>query len=91
MSDESTAGIRLNKHISDTGICSRREADEFIEQGRVTVNGQVADNGVQVQPGDEVMVDGKRPARQATSGLPGVQQAGGHYLHHRPVGAGQYY
>ncbi len=60
MSDESAAGIRLNKHISDTGICSRREADEFIEQGRVTVNGQVADNGVQVQPGDEVMVDGKR-------------------------------
>ncbi|QQD20536.1 23S rRNA pseudouridine(2604) synthase RluF [Oceanospirillaceae bacterium ASx5O] len=60
MSDESTAGIRLNKHISDTGICSRREADEFIEQRRVTVNGQVADNGVQVFPGDEVMVDGKR-------------------------------
>ena len=60
MSDESAAGIRLNKHISDTGMCSRREADEFIEQGRVTVNGQVADNGVQVQPGDEVMVDGKR-------------------------------
>src|SRR5690606_11269039 len=60
MSDESAAGIRLNKHISDTGICSRREADEVIEQGRVTVKGQVADNGGQVQPGDEVMVDGKR-------------------------------
>lgn len=52
-------GIRLNKYISDTGICSRREADDLIEQRRVKVNGRVADMGVRVQPGDDVSVSGK--------------------------------
>ncbi|MEQ1440550.1 23S rRNA pseudouridine(2604) synthase RluF [Fontimonas sp. SYSU GA230001] len=51
--------MRLNKFISETGICSRREADGWIEQNRVTVNGRVAGLGTQVQPGDDVRVDGK--------------------------------
>src|SRR5581483_7899593 len=51
--------MRLNKYISETGICSRREADAWIEQGRVTVNGRRAGLGVQVQDGDEVKVNGK--------------------------------
>jgi 23S rRNA pseudouridine2604 synthase len=51
--------MRLNKYISETGICSRREADSWIEQGRVTVNGQRAELGTQVQDGDEVKVNGR--------------------------------
>lgn len=51
--------LRLNKYISETGACSRREADKWIEAGRVTCNGQVAALGTQVAPADEVRVDGK--------------------------------
>ena len=51
---------RLNKFISDSGHCSRREADKLIEQNRVKINGQVPELGTKVQPGDEVFVDGKR-------------------------------
>jgi 23S rRNA pseudouridine2604 synthase len=52
--------MRLNKFISETGVCSRREADAWIAAGRVTVNGTVAGLGVQVGEGDEVCVDGRR-------------------------------
>jgi 23S rRNA pseudouridine2604 synthase len=51
--------MRLNKYISDTGACSRREADSWIESGRVTVNGEVAKLGTQVGEGDKVSIDGK--------------------------------
>jgi 23S rRNA pseudouridine2604 synthase len=51
---------RLNKYISDTGLCSRREADARIEAGRVTINGAVATLGMQVGEGDVVCVDGQR-------------------------------
>ncbi|PWI35156.1 23S rRNA pseudouridine(2604) synthase RluF [Vibrio albus] len=50
---------RLNKFISETGFCSRREADRLIEQNRVTINGSVPEMGTKVQPGDEVLVDGQ--------------------------------
>ncbi|NOI81362.1 23S rRNA pseudouridine(2604) synthase RluF [Vibrio tubiashii] len=50
---------RLNKFISETGFCSRREADRLIEQGRVTINGKVPEMGTKVQPGDDVRVDDK--------------------------------
>jgi 23S rRNA pseudouridine2604 synthase len=50
--------VRLNKFISETGVCSRREADKWIEAGRVTCNGQPAALGTQVSPGDEVRIDG---------------------------------
>ena len=50
---------RLNKYISDTGLCSRREADKLIEQNRVTVNSQPPELGTKVGPGDTVKVDGK--------------------------------
>lgn len=49
---------RLNKFISETGFCSRREADKLIEQGRVTINGQIPEMGTKVVPGDDVCVDG---------------------------------
>jgi 23S rRNA pseudouridine2604 synthase len=51
--------MRLNKYISETGICSRREADAWIEQGRVAVNGRRAELGTQVGDGDSVSIDGR--------------------------------
>ncbi|MGF1688422.1 23S rRNA pseudouridine(2604) synthase RluF [Photobacterium japonica] len=51
--------VRLNKFISDTGYCSRREADKLIDQGRVTINGEVPEMGLKVMPGDDVLVDDK--------------------------------
>lgn len=51
--------MRLNKHISESGVCSRREADAWIAAGRVKVNGETATLGTQVAPGDAVLVDGK--------------------------------
>jgi 23S rRNA pseudouridine2604 synthase len=51
--------MRLNKFISDTGICSRREADAWIEAGRVSINDQIAKLGTQVTESDVVCVDGK--------------------------------
>jgi 23S rRNA pseudouridine2604 synthase len=49
----------LNKYISETGVCSRREADKLIEDGRVTINKQVARKGNRVLPTDKVEIDGK--------------------------------
>lgn len=50
---------RLNKFIGETGFCSRREADKYIEEGRVTINGVVPELGTKVGPTDEVRIDGK--------------------------------
>jgi 23S rRNA pseudouridine2604 synthase len=49
----------LNKYISDSGFCSRREADKYIEQCRVTINGKDAHKGNRVKEGDTVAVDGE--------------------------------
>ena len=51
--------IRINKHIAETGFCSRREADRLLAARRVTVNGIVAGTGAVVGEGDEVKVDGQ--------------------------------
>lgn len=51
--------IRLNKHIAETGFCSRREADRLIGERRVTVNGIAAGTGAVVGEGDVVLVDGQ--------------------------------
>jgi 23S rRNA pseudouridine2604 synthase len=50
---------RLNKYISETGTCSRREADKLIEQGRVTVNGNIPELGTKVSDADNITIDGK--------------------------------
>lgn len=50
---------RINKYLSEVGYCSRRAADKLIEQGRVTINGQVPEMGTKISDGDEVKVDGK--------------------------------
>lgn len=55
---------RLNKFISETGYCSRREADKLIEQGRVTVNGELPELGTKVTPGDSILVDGTSITRK---------------------------
>lgn len=51
--------MRINKFISEKGICSRREADKLIEQKRVTINGRIAQIGSMVFEGDLVKIDGK--------------------------------
>lgn len=51
--------VRLNKYLSEAGVCSRREADRLIEMGRVTVDGKTAQTGMRVIPGQKVCV-GKR-------------------------------
>lgn len=51
--------IRINKYLSETGFCSRREADKLIDEGRVTVNGKVPEMGTKVTFDDEIRVDGK--------------------------------
>src|SRR3954466_2624780 len=52
------SSTRLNKFISESGICSRREADRYIEQGNVIINGRKAKIGDQVFAGDKVIVNG---------------------------------
>lgn len=50
---------RINKYLSETGFCSRRAADRLIDEGRVTINGNVPEVGTRLKVGDVVMVDGR--------------------------------
>ena len=56
--------VRLNKYLSEAGVCSRREADRLIESGRVTVDGKPAVTGMRVVPGQEVKVGARIVSRQ---------------------------
>jgi 23S rRNA pseudouridine2604 synthase len=49
--------MRVNKYISEAGICSRREADDLLQAGRVTINGETVGMGAKALEGDEVRVD----------------------------------
>ena len=60
MSGTDNEGIRLNKYIASSGLCSRREADSLIENGKVTINGIVAVQGTKVNEGDVVLVGGQK-------------------------------
>lgn len=51
--------MRINKYISDTGFCSRRETNRLLAAGRITVNGKVCKGDAQVEPGDVVLIDGE--------------------------------
>ena len=64
---------RLNKHIADTGFCSRREADRLIAARRVTVNGHAAGTGAVVGEEDQVLVDGQ-PLRARVARKPGARR-----------------
>ncbi|RUO20690.1 23S rRNA pseudouridine(2604) synthase RluF [Aliidiomarina haloalkalitolerans] len=61
--------VRLNKFISDSGMCSRREADRYIESGAVTINGRPAEMGQKVTANDDVRVNGKRIETQNKDGF----------------------
>lgn len=69
--------MRINKFLSERGLCSRREADSWVAGGRVSINGVVATLGTQVQAGDAVRVDG-RPV--------GAETAHVYIALHKPVG-----
>ena len=51
--------MKINKYLSESGIISRRGADKWIADGKVTINGKIAELGSKVEPGDDVRVDGK--------------------------------
>jgi len=72
---------RLNKYISESGVCSRREADKFIEQGRVTVNGKQPELGTRVGAADVVLLDGK-PVQAS----PDSKDDRIYIAYHKPVG-----
>lgn len=74
-------GRRLNKFISDSGYCSRREADKLIEQRLVTINGKCPALGAKVVPGDVVVAEGKRIRNSASDKSDRVYIA-----YHKPVG-----
>ncbi len=57
-------GIRINKFLSEAGVCSRREADRQIEAGNVTIDGIIAETGSRVLPGQEVCYMGKPVAKE---------------------------
>ena len=65
--------MRLNKYISDSGFCSRREADRLIAAGRVSLNGRPAGIGDSVADGDAVLVDGEA-LRQRPASRPGARR-----------------
>ena len=50
---------RINKYLSEIGYCSRRAADKLIEQGRITVNGEIPEMGTKVSDEDQIHVNGK--------------------------------
>lgn len=56
--------MRINKYISETGYCSRRETDRLIAAGRITINGEVCEKGADVEPEDIVLIDGQEIPRE---------------------------
>ena len=56
--------VRINKFLSQAGFCSRREADKFILDERVTINGIVAKMGEKIDPNDDISVDGERISKK---------------------------
>ena len=69
---------RINKYLSEAGYCSRRAADKLIDQGRVTINGEVPLMGTKIVDGDEVKVDGKKIIKQDDEPV--------YLAFHKPVG-----
>ncbi|MDR2866521.1 MAG: 23S rRNA pseudouridine synthase F, partial [Methanomassiliicoccaceae archaeon] len=65
---------RINKFISDSGLCSRREADHAVRDGRVTVNGMTATVGMTVSEGTDVRIDGKRISERPSAVLIAVNK-----------------
>jgi pseudouridine synthase len=77
----STSSVRLNKFISDSGYCSRREADKLIDSNQVKVNGRRAELGTRIEPSDEVEVCGQQIQGSAESKSDRV-----YIVYNKPVG-----
>ncbi len=71
-------GIRINKYLAERGLCSRREADRWVEDRRVEINGRAAGPGDRVRDGDVVRVDGREIATEAGRRVV--------YAYHKPRG-----
>ncbi len=69
--------MRINKFIANSGYCSRRNADLLLEQGKVLVNGKVANKGIEVSENDEILIEGKKIC---------LEEAKKYYLLNKPVG-----
>jgi 23S rRNA pseudouridine2604 synthase len=67
--------MRVNKYISEAGLCSRREADELLLAGRVTINGEVVTTGAKALEGDEVRVDGEIVRARILASTPAAKRA----------------
>ena len=60
--------VRINKFLSQAGFCSRREADQYVEDSRVTINGVVAVMGSKISLEDDISVDGERISKKTSKG-----------------------
>lgn len=69
--------VRLNKYLSEAGVCSRRQADAMIEEGRILVNGQPAQTGMKVTADMEILVDGQPVGRKSRPVLLAVNKPRG--------------
>lgn len=69
--------MRINKFIANTGYCSRRKADLLLEQGKVLVNGKLAEMGMEVSEQDEITVEGNKIA---------LEEVKRYYLLNKPIG-----
>ena len=67
--------MRVNKYISEAGLCSRREADEWLLAGRVSINGEVVGTGAKALEGDEVRVDGEIVRARVLATTPAAKKA----------------
>lgn len=67
--------MRVNKYISEAGLCSRREADELLLAGRVTINGEAVTTGAKALEGDEVRVDGEVVKARVLAATPAAKRA----------------
>jgi 23S rRNA pseudouridine2604 synthase len=77
--NRSEEGVQINKFISASGFCSRREADQLVAQGRVTINERIASATARVQAGQQVAVDGEKIKQQKISKMV-------YLAFHKPVG-----
>ena len=57
-------GVRINKYLSEAGVCSRREGDRMLEEGRIYIDGLPAKPGMRVMSGQIVTVDGKKISKE---------------------------
>lgn len=81
--DQDLLGTRVNKYLGESGFCSRRDADKYVAERRVAVNGQIASIGTRVMPGDEVRMDGQVVALKAA---PKGKRVHVYIAYYKPVG-----